>query len=285
MRKEWKRVSGSLMMAGLMAAMVTGCAGNANGGEGGEDKTAESGSDKIKVTAGVSSDNMPYSYMDENEEMQGYEYAILKECGERLSDKYDFQINMDEWGNLLVGIDTGNYDVSAGSFGYTDERAEKYLYSTEPSLKDSAFHILYMDDRTDISDLGSLAGMTIASTPGLLAESIVLRWNEENPDKEILLEYPDGYEAIYAGMQNGLYDGYIGSTIELTQFAQRFENLKIGEAEIEGVTSDSCVYFIFGKENEELQKDVDACIAEMRADGTLGELCTQWVGGDFTKVD
>ena len=36
---------------------------------------------------------------------------------------------MDEWTNLLVGIDTGNYAAAGGSFGYKEERAEKYSLS------------------------------------------------------------------------------------------------------------------------------------------------------------
>ena len=275
-----KKVIASGLVLSMAAGMLCGCGSGSSDGEG-----VDASGDKIKVTIGISADNMPYSYMDENEELAGFEYEVITACGEKLSDKYEFNVIMDEWTNLLVGIDTGNYNFAAGSFGYTDERAEKYIYLGEPLIEDTGFHILYTAGRTDITDFESLAGKTVASTPGLMAEKLVLEWNEENPDKEILLEYPDGYEAIYAGMENGLYDAYIGSMIELTQFAQRFENLEIGTEELSAPDKDMGIYLIFSKDDAELQQDVLECIKEMREDGTLGEMCTEWMGDDFTKID
>ena len=156
--------------------------------------TASADAKKVKV--GISAENKPYSYMNENEEYEGYEYAILCEVQNRIGDQYNMDIVMDEWTNLLVGIETGNYAAAGGSFGYKEERAEKYSYSAVPIVNADKFYIDYLKGRTDITDMASLAGKTVATTPGLLAETIVLDWNAAHPDEEIHLEYPDGYETV-----------------------------------------------------------------------------------------
>lgn len=287
MKTNVKKFMCILLISVMTISTIAGC------GSSKEDNTSiktdaaaqtESSDGKIKVSVGISADNQPYSYMDENEQYAGYEYELIMECSKRLADKYEFDIVMDEWTNLLVGIDTGTYDFAAGSFGLTDERKEKYIYATEGNLWDTPFRVGYLKGRTDITDLNSLAGMTIATTPGLMAEQLVLKWNEENPDKTIKLEYPDGYETIYSGMENGLYDGYIGTSIELNTFNSRFDNfMEIGDVDLSSDTGETGVYFIYSKKDAELAEDMDKCLAEMREDGTMSKICIDTIGDDFTQ--
>ena len=143
-------------LAGVMAlGMLTACGGSSDAETttATADTTASTASaDAKKVKVGISAENKPYSYMNENEEYEGYEYAILCEVQNRIGDQYDMDIVMDEWTNLLVGIDTGNYAAAGGSFGYKEERAEKYSYSAVPILNASKFYIGYLKGRTDITE-------------------------------------------------------------------------------------------------------------------------------------
>lgn len=288
-----KRFGCACLTAAMALGLLAGCGSSSSdsadassGSTASETSAADSGSgEKIKVKVGISADNMPYSYMDENEEYTGFEYELIMACAEKLEDKYEFEVIMDEWTNLLVGIDTGTYDFAAGSFGYTEERAANYLYQSKPTVVDDGFHIGYKAGRMDITDLKSLAGKTVATTQGILAEQIVLDWNEANPDYEILLEYPGGYETIYAGIENGLYDAFIASTIEMSAFNRKFDNfMDVTEDTIDYDIGTLGIYYIFAKDQTGLQEDFDACIEEMREDGSLGELSKKWFDADLTDV-
>ena len=271
-----KKITKGLLLTTLCGAMMVSSLT-----AGGSDE-ADSGSGK-KVVVAVSTENAPYSYMNADEEIEGYEYAILCEIKERIKDDYDMEIVIDEWSNLLVGVDTGNYAAAGGSFGYKDERAEKYSYASTPHIDCSKFFIGYLSGRTDITDMKSLAGMTVAAGTGTLSETIILDWNEANPDYEILIENPDGYETVYAGMENGLYDAYIATAVEMNTFNSQYDNFMDVSDEAVYESEDGGLYFIFSKDQSEFQAVFDAALAEMKEDGTLAELCTEWIGEDLTE--
>jgi L-cystine transport system substrate-binding protein len=49
--------------------------------------------------------------------------------------------------------------------------------------------------------------------------------------------------------------------------------------------SDADILFMFRKNDpasQELSDAVDVALKELKADGTLGKLSTEWLGGDFT---
>lgn len=273
-------------LAGVMAmGMLTACGGSSNADTAATADSSAStvSADAKKVKVGISAENKPYSYMNENEEYEGYEYAILCEIQNRIGDQYDMDIVMDEWTNLLVGIDTGNYAAAAGSFGYKEERAEKYSYSAIPTVDAGKFYIGYLKGRTDITDMASLAGKTVATIPGLLAETIVLDWNAEHPDQEIHLEYPDGYETISAGLKNGLYDAYIATSIEMMNFNEQYDNFMDVSDDCVYESDNGGIYFLFSKNEGDFQTAFDTALKEMKEDGTLGKLCEEWIGEDLTE--
>ena len=80
-------------LAGVMAlGMLTACGGSSDAETttATADTTASTASaDAKKVKVGISAENKPYSYMNENEEYEGYEYAILCEVQNRIGDQYN----------------------------------------------------------------------------------------------------------------------------------------------------------------------------------------------------
>ena len=116
-----------------------------------------------------------------------------------------------------------------------------------------------------------------------MAETIVLDWNAAHPDEEILLEYPDGYETISAGIKNGLYDAYIASNIEMVNFNEQYDNFMDVSKDCVYESDNGGIYFIFSKNETDFQTVFDAALAEMKEDGTLGKLCEEWVGEDLTE--
>lgn len=80
MKKNVKKLLCTSMAMLMTVSVFAGCGGSEKKTETSDAAagTATEGSDgKIKVSIGISADNQPYSYMDENEEYAGYEYELL----------------------------------------------------------------------------------------------------------------------------------------------------------------------------------------------------------------
>lgn len=78
-----------------------------------------------------------------------------------------------EWDGIFAGLDSGRYDIAANGVEVTDERAQKYDFSTPYGYIRTA--LIVRGDNTDIQSFEDLKGKhtanSIASTYMTLAES------------------------------------------------------------------------------------------------------------------
>ncbi|MGL6199610.1 MAG: transporter substrate-binding domain-containing protein [Lachnospiraceae bacterium] len=286
-----KKVIAFLMALVFVLASLSGC-GSSNTEEADtkaedtKETDAEEGDTSeapIKVSIGIGNAYSPFCYLDENGEQAGYDYEVLLAVEELVSDKYEFVYNGDAFENILIGLDTGTYDIAVHHYGYTEERAENYLYAKEADMYYGNFVIGYKAGRTDITDLKSLAGKAVVVSTGSMAETLVLNWNEENPDDEVKIEYATDAETRYSGLENGLYDAIIMASYDINVFNSQYDNfLEISDYKVTADDYDSGTYFVYSKGSEDLQEDIDEAIAELRENGTLASLSETLLGGDYS---
>ena len=74
---------------------------------------------------------VPYDFIDEKGESDGYEVAVLKAVDEKLAD-YKFEYTGTSDDDLLIGLESGKYDIGTKGAWYTDERAKKFIIPSEP---------------------------------------------------------------------------------------------------------------------------------------------------------
>lgn len=252
--------------------------------KGSEGKSEKDASDKIKVSVGIGNIFVPFCYLDDGENPAGYDYEVVCAVAEKLEDKYEFTINPDDFSNLLIGLDTKKYDMAVHHFGYTDERAENYLYAEEADMYFGSFHVGYLKGRTGITDLESCKGLTAVTTNGTMAETILLNWNKENPDSSLKVEYATDLSVIATGIKNGLYDVFIESEYDLNLFNSKYDNvLAYSDYNITPEGYNDGAYFIYQKGAEELQQDVDTAIRELREEGILKGISEEILGKDYSK--
>ena len=70
----------------------------------------------------------PWTYHDENDVLTGFDIEIGTLIAEGLGVKADFQEV--PWESILVGVETNVFDIACNGVGYTEERAEKFSFST-----------------------------------------------------------------------------------------------------------------------------------------------------------
>ena len=291
-----KRKFAAFLLALCVCMVSVGLAGCGDGGSsssgsstGGstEADSTESGEGTTTISVGIGNAFFPFCYLDENEDLAGYDYEVMLAVAERLSDKYTFEYTPDAFSNLLIGLDTGAYDIAIHHYGYTAERAENYLYANEPDFYTGPFRIGFVSGRTDITDFDSLDGMTIVTSAGSMAETLILNYLEEHPDLDINVEYADTQEVWYSGLTNGLYDAFIGSEYDLDQFSSQYNDfLEYSDYEVPNSdTTGGGTFFVYGQGDEKLRDDIDQALAELREDGTLREISESVLGGDYTTLE
>ena len=227
----------------------------------------------------------PYFYVNDDNELTGVDIDIVKEVFNRLP-QYELKI---EQADALQGVLSGQYDIAVNNYGYTDERAESYYFSLP--YKTSFNEYIQRTGDEPLTSLTDLAdrGYKIELSAGSLTANALEKWNTDNPDHQINIVYSNAnFQVRYQHIVDGTADVAIddGPIIDnlLPQFGLEGQ-LKANEIDEE--TEDflfpqNNTYFLFEK-NEEgaaLREDVDKALKEMKEDGTLSKITTEYLGVD-----
>lgn len=114
----------------------------------GASKDEDSSSDVIKVRVAGTADYEPYTYVDEDDNITGYDIEVIKAIDE-LAPEIECEYSYTQWDTLLPGLDADKFDVVSNQLGETDERKEMYLYPKYPFLFAGSAVISTADDPMD----------------------------------------------------------------------------------------------------------------------------------------
>lgn len=274
MKKNLKELFGVTFSAILASSvLLAGC---------GKDDPSESGVAKIIVGTGNAYE--PYCYLDENGELAGYEYEVLKAVDELLP-QYEFEYQTSDFTNVAISLDAGKIDIAAHQYEYNDERASKYLFGEE-AYTTFVTYIVVPADNEDITSLDDLRGKTVyGSGKGSNTTYILEQYNEEHPDGQIKIVNAESMtsEELVEGLLNGAWDAAVMTRrdVEKHNAAYGSEALKTTGEPIQS----SSTYYLFAKDNTELQQAVDGAIRELRQSGKLAEISIRVIGGDYTESE
>lgn len=268
-----KGLSATLSLA-LVASLVTGCGKSSDASS-----TSKDGVTKIRVGSGTTYE--PYCYLDENGDAVGLEYDLLKAIDEKLP-QYEFEYQSLAFDNLLLSVDSDKLDFVAHQYSANPEREEKYLLSDETYTVFDTY-ITVLADNNDINSLDDLQGKTVWGG-GVTSEvnTALVNYNNEHSDNPIVIVNSDDttYEYQTENLKNGAWASSISQALDVAGYNEEAgtELLKtVGDP----VTS-SLTHYIFRKDKQELKEAVDGALKELREDGTLAEISTKWLGGDYT---
>ena len=140
--------------------VLAGCGNSEEAAEAEKVETAEATEDAQNsevTTIRVANAAMPkpYSYLGDDGEVTGYDIDVIKAVFDYLPE-YEMELTVTEFPSILAGLDSGRYDVGINCLKYTEERAEKYIFS-DPYLDDFSV-VIVPEDNTDINSLADLNG-------------------------------------------------------------------------------------------------------------------------------
>ncbi len=296
MKKEllWKKTVALTGILALSLTVAAGCGGSSTEATGASDTSASGSSSNIAavqdngdgtytVTVAVLDSMAPYTYTDENGEMQGYEYEWMLAVDELL-DEYIFEYVSVSPDAAPAAIQAGTYAFSASAHFITPARESEYILSVPTSYYPVNLVSRIEDSFTTFEDLD---GKVLVPNPPNDGLSVVLQqMSEEYPDVEYIQDATSEYIPYMDGVLDvvsGRYDCWFGGESMYADLVAEDPTLAETTFCSEPITTAACVAVI--NENlTDLREAINEATCELYENGTLAALSEEWLGNDYFAV-
>jgi ABC-type amino acid transport substrate-binding protein len=223
-----------------------------------------------KLIAATSGNLPPVSYLDENNELVGYDIEVAKFVEDHLGVPIEL-VRLD-WKGILPGLQTGRFDAVFSNVNITEERKEIFDYSIPYSR--SAV-VVVAREGTDIQGPADLPGKAVGAISGGMDGEIPAH---EIEDEFGAFEQFKGY-AGYAEMFADMAIGRIDAVVAPDTAAANFIRERPGVARIVGEPYRiRYVGVPMAKGSDRLKAEIDEAIRSMREQGLLDEWGEQYFG-------
>ncbi|MCT1797977.1 transporter substrate-binding domain-containing protein [Aerococcus viridans] len=270
-----ERFKKQFIFTGIASAFLLAACGSAEA----TDEEATANPDAETIIVGTGNAYQPFVYLDENEDLQGYDIEVLRAVDEKL-DQYNFEYESMDFKNILTSLSADKVQLAAHNYAYNDERGAKYLYGEE-AYNNYAHHIVADESTGQVyQSLEDLKGKKVFASPASEVANILETYNAENDDAiEIVYSEVNG-ELLVSGLQNGTADAAILTKFDVDKYNEQFDiNLQASDEALKSAG----IYYVFQQGDEALQTAVDGAIKELRQEGTLSELSIEILGADYTE--
>ena len=218
-------------------------------------QVAETNNDeKQPQTIRVGSFEDTFNYVDKNGVRRGYGYELMQALSGYTGWKFEY-VKCD-WSDCFDKLENGEIDIM-GDISYTDERAQKMLFSDEPMSEEK--YILYADlSHTDIgtSDFKAMDGKRVGVLMGTEPEIMLTEWEKKNGihTKHVNVKNDDDVEKKLA---NHEIDCFVS-----------LEESTWSEQGISSVTTigKSGIYFAINKERSDIKTELDYAMRQLEQD-------------------
>lgn len=243
----------------------------------GESKQNEAAASTIKV--GTMGTYNPFSYVDENGQLTGFDIEVLREVSRR-DPTLQFEFIASPWDTLFPGLDADRFQLLANQITETPARKKRY-YLSDNHYFTSVSRFIVSSNRNDLKSAQDLKGKKVGLTIGDAHTLHADEWNEANGHLFESVYYESDLPSVLQDIENGRIDATVNDIIVAKDKA-KVQGLKItiiGENIIS-----TPAYFIFKQDPQglALKNRIDNAIKSMRDDGTLANLSIKWFGEDFT---
>ena len=218
-------------------------------------QAAETNNDEEQPqTIRVGSFEDTFNYVDKNGVRRGYGYELMQALAGYTG--WEFEYVKCDWSDCFDKLENGEIDI-IGDSSYTDERAQKMLFSAEPMGEEK--YILYadlsnMDNGT--SDFKFMDGKRIGVLMGTEPEIMLTEWENKNG---IQTEHVNVYnnDDVEKKLANHEIDAFVS-----------LEESVWSEQGIASVTTigKSGMYFAINKERSDIKTELDYAMHQMDQD-------------------
>ena len=230
----------------------------------------------------------PQSFLDENQEWQGFDVAVAKEVAARLGVR--MMIVTPAWEIIVAGRWAGRWDVSIGSMTPTSQRARVLDFPAVYYFTPASFAV--HKDNTSVKSTGDLNGKTIGVCGGCTYEYYLDKTLKIDAGGTPSFDFQvtAGKLRTYETDTNVFDDLKLGDGVRLDALLSALPTIQeaIKNRYPFRVVGEPVFYeplaVAIDKGDPEFAAKVTQIIEAMHADGTLTQLSKKWYGVDYTKV-
>ncbi|MDO4667939.1 MAG: amino acid ABC transporter substrate-binding protein [Streptococcus sp.] len=211
----------------------------------------------------------PYTYHDASGKLVGYDVEVAEKVAEKLGVKAEFIET--EWDSIIAGLDAGRFDVIANQVGITDERNEKYDFSTPYTYIYGA--VITSKDNTDIKTFSDANGKKSAN-------SLTSNWAEIAKEKGAEIVGVDGFQQAIELIASKRADLTINDNVAYLDYVKQHPDAPIKVVTLSEEAQGTALPVVKG--NEDLVKAINQALKELDEEGTLTELSKKYFGEDVS---
>lgn len=213
----------------------------------------------------------PWTYHDGSDTLTGLDVELGQLIAEGLGVTAEFQET--DWDSILAGVDSGRFDIACNGVDYTEERAEKYNFSTPYIYTREA--LVVRKDNEDIHSIVDLKGRTTANSPNSTYAEIA-------EEAGATVTYVNTLAETIQALEQGRVEATINAKVSIQDYLREHPdaNIKI-VYETEGTSV--CIPTRKDADSESLTAEIDKILEDLRQNGKLGELSVKYFGIDLTQ--
>lgn len=282
--KKSKLISLVAAMAMTVSLGLTGCAANSTASTDADtssiadNSTADLSLQKVKDSGkfilGLDATFKPMGYTDENDQIVGFDIDVAQEVCSRMGVELVKQpIN---WDTKETDLEVGKCDCIWNGLSVSEERAEKMNLS-EPYMKNTMVFVVKGD--SSYAAMEDLKGKKIGVQNGSTAQEILEKC-EISGDIAInaIATNVEALQQLDMGLVEAVFLDKVVADYEIKTGGKDYKILPEGLEEEEYAIA-------FRKNDQALRDEVQKILSEMKADGTLAKISTDWFGSDITTVE
>ncbi|WP_270315442.1 transporter substrate-binding domain-containing protein [Streptococcus infantarius] len=283
-KKKWI-ISGGVIVA-LVAATIVGR--QLTGKTSASADSSQSSSDKVTTLQVAHTQNyVPYDFVNDKGESDGFEVAVLKAVDDKLKNyKFKYTGTSDE--DLLIGLESGKYDIGVKGAWYTEERAQKFVIPDQAiGASVIGFAIRKADENKykDIDSFAKAGGKLVPISPQNAQYNVIQEYNKK-AKHPIELKESESFSVAdaYAWVLEGRYDAYFSIKLSFEEAVQK-------EGGAYHQYADQLTWFPYkgietyplihkNDTNKAFAKEYDKAIKELQKDGTIAKFSEKYFGED-----
>lgn len=280
------RIIKLLAAMALVPAMLAGCS-SANGTTeettaaettaaetdtaSGEDNSLQKVLDSGKFILGLDATFKPMGFTDENDQIVGFDIDVAQEVCKRLG--VELVKQPIDWDTKEADLDAGKIDCIWNGMSINASRQE--VMNLSEAYMENAM-VFVVANGSAIASQADLDGKTVAVQSGSTAQDI-LRESGLNVVETALATNVECLQQLELNLVDTVFMDSVVANYEIKESGKDYVILPDGLEEEEYAIG-------FRKNDCALRDKVQSILSEMKADGTLGEISTNWFGSDITTV-
>ncbi|SFB82984.1 transporter substrate-binding domain-containing protein [Streptococcus equinus] len=283
-KKKWI-ISGGVIVA-LVAATVVGR--QLTGKTSASADSSSSKSNKVTTLQVAHTQNyVPYDFVNDKGESDGFEVAVLKAVDDKLKNyKFEYTGTSDE--DLLIGLESGKYDIGVKGAWYTEERAQKFVIPDQAiGASVIGFAVRKADENKykDIDSFAKAGGKLVPISPQNAQYNVIQEYNKK-AKHPIELKESESFSVAdaYAWVLEGRYDAYFSIKLSFEEAVQKEDGAYHQYADqltwfpYKGIETYPLIHK--NETNKAFAKEYDKAIKELQKDGTIAKLSEKYFGED-----